>query len=67
MPIVFITYSLAYVDRANFSFGAASGMAQDLQNQRQPLLPARRVLLLRLLPVPAPRRALRRASQRPSG
>ena len=30
MPIVFITYSLAYVDRANYSFGAASGMAKDL-------------------------------------
>ncbi len=30
MPIVFITYSLAYVDRANFGFGAASGMAHDL-------------------------------------
>jgi sugar phosphate permease len=31
MPIVFITYSLAYVDRANFGFGTASGMAHDLQ------------------------------------
>ena len=30
MPIVFITYSLAYVDRANYSFGAAAGMTQDL-------------------------------------
>lgn len=30
MPIVFITYSLAYLDRANFSFGTASGMAKDL-------------------------------------
>ncbi|RKR02654.1 sugar phosphate permease [Kushneria sinocarnis] len=30
MPIVFITYSLAYVDRANYSFAAASGMAEDL-------------------------------------
>ena len=29
-PIVFITYSLAYVDRANFGFGSASGMAADL-------------------------------------
>lgn len=26
IPIVFITYSLAYLDRANFSFGAAGGM-----------------------------------------
>ena len=30
MPIAFITYSLAYVDRANYSFGAAGGMAHDL-------------------------------------
>ncbi|QHT70218.1 MFS transporter [Rhodocytophaga rosea] len=30
IPIAFITYSLAYLDRANFGFGAASGMAQDL-------------------------------------
>lgn len=31
IPLVFITYSLAYLDRANYSFGAASGMAKDLQ------------------------------------
>ncbi len=30
MPIVFITYSLAYLDRANYGFAAASGMAEDL-------------------------------------
>jgi sugar phosphate permease len=30
IPIAFITYSLAYVDRANYSFGAAGGMAHDL-------------------------------------
>lgn len=30
MPIVFITYSLAYLDRANYGFAAASGMAHDL-------------------------------------
>src|SRR5680860_1114215 len=29
-PIVFITFSLAYVDRANFGFAAAGGMAEDL-------------------------------------
>src|SRR6267154_5545217 len=29
-PVVFITYSLAYLDRANFGFGAAGGMAADL-------------------------------------
>jgi sugar phosphate permease len=30
LPIAFITYSLAYLDRANFGFGAASGLAADL-------------------------------------
>ena len=30
IPIAFITYSLAYLDRANFGFGAAGGMAKDL-------------------------------------
>ena len=30
IPVAFITYSLAYLDRANFGFGAASGMAADL-------------------------------------
>jgi sugar phosphate permease len=30
IPIVFITYSLAYLDRANFGFAAAGGMARDL-------------------------------------
>jgi len=30
MPIVFITYSLAYLDGANYGFAAASGMAEDL-------------------------------------
>jgi sugar phosphate permease len=30
VPVAFITYSLAYLDRANFSFGTAGGMATDL-------------------------------------
>jgi sugar phosphate permease len=30
LPVIFISYSLAYLDRANFSFGAAAGMAADL-------------------------------------
>jgi sugar phosphate permease len=30
IPVVFITYSLAYLDRANFGFAAAGGMAIDL-------------------------------------
>ncbi|MGD6795040.1 MFS transporter [Metabacillus indicus] len=31
IPVVFITYSLAYLDRANYAFGAAGGLAEDLQ------------------------------------
>ena len=30
IPIAFITYSLAYLDRANFGFGTAGGMTRDL-------------------------------------
>ena len=30
LPIFFITYALAYMDRANYGFGAAAGMAQSL-------------------------------------
>src|SRR3990170_2046868 len=31
IPVVFITYSLAYLDRANFGFAAAGEMAKDLK------------------------------------
>lgn len=31
IPVAFITYSLAYLDRANFGFGVAGGMAADLK------------------------------------
>ena len=30
LPAIFITYSFAYVDRANYGFGAAAGLAHDL-------------------------------------
>ncbi|GAB3567455.1 MFS transporter [Amycolatopsis endophytica] len=30
IPIVFVTYSLAYLDRSNFSIAAAGGMSEDL-------------------------------------
>ncbi|QIQ20993.1 MFS transporter [Zophobihabitans entericus] len=30
MPIIFITYSLAYLDRANYGFAAAAGINHDL-------------------------------------
>jgi sugar phosphate permease len=35
MPIVFITYSLAYLDRANYGFASAAGMAADLNISKQ--------------------------------
>jgi sugar phosphate permease len=31
IPIAFITYSLAYLDRANFGFATADGLSSDLQ------------------------------------
>lgn len=31
LPVIFISYSLSYLDRANFSFGTAAGMSRDLQ------------------------------------
>ncbi len=30
LPVVFITYSLAYLDRSNYSIGAAGGLERDL-------------------------------------
>ncbi len=30
LPVVFVTYSLAYLDRANYGFAAAAGMNKDL-------------------------------------
>ena len=30
LPLIFITYSLAYLDRVNFGFGSAGGLAQTL-------------------------------------
>jgi len=40
LPVVFVTYSLAYLDRANFGFGAAAGLAATLHlsNQQVSLL-----------------------------
>jgi sugar phosphate permease len=40
LPVVFVTYSLAYLDRANFGFGAAAGIAAtlNLSNQQVSLL-----------------------------
>lgn len=42
LPAVFVTYSLAYLDRANYGFGAAAGLAATLHisNARSALLGA---------------------------
>ncbi len=42
LPLVFVTYSLAYLDRANYGFGAAAGLAATLgiNEQRSALLGA---------------------------
>ncbi len=42
LPLVFVTYSLAYLDRANYGFGAAAGLASTLgiDEQRTALLGA---------------------------
>jgi sugar phosphate permease len=37
IPIVFITYSFAYLDRANFAFAAAGGMEADLNISKEML------------------------------
>lgn len=58
MPIVFITYSLAYLDRANFSFASAAGINEDLGITKG-LLPAGCPLLPGLFLLPDPRRDLR--------
>ncbi|MHA6800672.1 MFS transporter [Bounagaea algeriensis] len=31
LPVAFVTYSLAYLDRSNFAIGVAGGLQQDLQ------------------------------------
>jgi sugar phosphate permease len=31
LPVIFVTYSLAYLDRANYGFGAAAGLASTLR------------------------------------
>jgi sugar phosphate permease len=35
MPVFFVTYSLAFLDRVNFGFGLAGGMAKDLHITNQ--------------------------------
>jgi len=64
-PVVFITYSLAYIDRVNFSLGTAGGMAGDLHisGQSASLVGALFFLGYFLFQVPAARLAERDAKR----
>ena len=64
IPVAFITYSFAYLDRSNYSIGTAGGLTARLH-----ITPAQAGFLgglffLGLLPVPGASRELRRAAQR---
>ena len=63
MPIVFITYSLAYLDRANYGFAAAAGIPGP-RDQQGPVVADRRAVLPRLLLLPDSRRDLCGTPQR---
>lgn len=66
VPIAFITYSLAYVDRANYGIGAAGGLAHDLgiTGQANALLGALFFLGYFLFQVPAAWYAETRSAKR---
>ena len=66
LPAVFITYSLAYLDRANYGFGAAAGLAKTLHiTGQQSALLASLFFLGYLLPqIPGATYANRRSARR---
>lgn len=66
LPAVFITYSLAYVDRTNYGFGAAAGLAQTLHisGSRSALLGALFFLGYFLFQIPGATYARRRSARR---
>jgi sugar phosphate permease len=66
LPAVFITYSLAYIDRTNYGFGAAVGLAQTLNisNSRSALLGALFFFGYFLFQVPGAAYARRRSARR---
>jgi sugar phosphate permease len=66
LPAVFITYSLAYIDRTNYGFGAAAGLAQTLNisNSRSALLGALFFFGYFLFQVPGAAYARRRSARR---
>jgi len=66
MPVVFVTYSLAYLGRSNFGFGAAAGLAKSLQitESRAAFLGSVFFLGYFLFQVPAATYAVRRSATR---
>ena len=66
LPAVFITYSLAYLDRANYGFGAAAGLAATLHisKARSALLGALFFLGYFLFQIPGASYARRKSATR---
>lgn len=66
MPVVFVTYSLAYLGRSNFGFGAAAGLAKSLHitESRAAFLGSVFFLGYFLFQVPAAAYAVRRSATR---
>jgi sugar phosphate permease len=66
LPVIFVTYSFAYVDRANYGFGAAAGMAKDLHidSNTLPLLGALFFLGYFLFQIPGAAYAERRSAKK---
>jgi sugar phosphate permease len=66
MPVVFVTYSLAYLGRSNFGFGAAAGLAKSLNitESRAAFLGSVFFLGYFLFQVPAAAYAVRRSATR---
>ena len=58
IPVAFITYSLAYLDRANYGFAAAGEMAKDLTHYNSYIFVIRFTFLFRLFLFPDSRCAL---------
>jgi sugar phosphate permease len=66
LPAVFITYSLAYLDRTNYGFGAAAGLAQTLHisSSRSALLGALFFFGYFLFQIPGAAYARRKSARR---
>jgi sugar phosphate permease len=66
LPAVFVTYSLAYLDRTNYGFGAAAGLAQTLHisSSRSALLGALFFFGYFLFQIPGAAYARRKSARR---